>query len=141
MSEQGYAGEIGSAEAFERMKADPNAVLIDVRTGAEWNLVGHPDLASLDKQPFFIEWQSLPDMARNDGFVEQVAAAGVPKDAIVLVLCRSGARSRHAAIALTGEGYAGCWNISDGFEGPLDDAGHRGTVSGWRCNGLPWRQG
>ena len=28
----------------------------------------------------------------------------------------------------------------EGFEGPLDDDYHRGTVGGWRHRGLPWQQ-
>ena len=28
-----------------------------------------------------------------------------------------------------------------GFEGPLDDMRHRGAISGWKAEGLPWLQG
>jgi adenylosuccinate synthase len=33
------------------------------------------------------------------------------------------------------------FNVADGFEGPVDAEGHRGTVAGWKAEGLPWRQG
>jgi rhodanese-related sulfurtransferase len=54
-------------------------------------------------------------------------------------LCRSGARSRHAAIAMTSAGWGPCFNVSDGFEGPLDDSRRRGGA-GWKAGGLPWAQ-
>jgi rhodanese-related sulfurtransferase len=58
----------------------------------------------------------------------------------VLLLCRSGGRSRAAAIALTGAGFKACYNIVEGFEGDRDGLGHRGSVGGWKAAGLPWRQ-
>jgi len=30
--------------------------------------------------------------------------------------------------------------VAEGFEGHHDSQGHRGTVSGWKAEGLPWRQ-
>ena len=68
-------------------------------------------------------------------------ADGVRPDQTVLILCRSGQRSRAAAIALTARGYGRCYNVSEGFEGDKDGAGHRGTVGGWKIGGLPWTQG
>jgi len=141
MTGDGYAGDVTSVEAMEILKSDDRAVLLDVRTDAEWNFVGRPDLASLGRDPVLISWQTFPGMAPNGGFVEAVRQAIAEKDAPVLILCRSGQRSRSAAIALTEAGFADCRNISDGFEGPKDDAGHRNTVSGWRASGLPWQQG
>jgi rhodanese-related sulfurtransferase len=57
-----------------------------------------------------------------------------------MLLCRSGARSRAAAIALTGAGFAQAFNIGDGFEGDVDPQGHRGNRNGWKAANLPWRQ-
>jgi len=65
---------------------------------------------------------------------------GVSATAPVLFLCRSGARSRAAAIALTEAGQTRCHNIAEGFEGPLDDKRKRGSVGGWKAGGLPWAQ-
>ena len=67
-------------------------------------------------------------------------AANVAKDAAVLFLCRSGARSMSAAIAATTAGYQTCYNIAGGFEGPPDGEGHRGSIDGWKARGLPWEQ-
>jgi len=40
-----YAGDISAAEAWEKLAADSRAQLVDVRTLAEWNFVGVPDLS------------------------------------------------------------------------------------------------
>jgi rhodanese-related sulfurtransferase len=68
-------------------------------------------------------------------------ALGADKAVPVLLLCRSGARSRAAAIALTQAGYTNAFNVANGFEGDPDKQGHRGTINGWKASGLPWRQG
>lgn len=139
-----YAGDVTPREAWKRLEADPRAQLIDVRTTAEWNFVGLPDLAPLGRQVHCVEWQSFPTGAPNPEFLGQARAAldaaGAGQDGPVLLLCRSGARSRAAAIALTGAGYQACFNVSEGFEGDRDGQGHRGTQGGWKAAGLPWRQ-
>ena len=57
-----------------------------------------------------------------------------------LFLCRSGARSRAAAIAMTAAGQLQCFNIAGGFEGAHDERRRRGSVNGWKASGLPWAQ-
>ncbi len=136
-----YAGDINSREAWQLCRDDPDAVLVDVRTRAEWSFVGLPDLAELGRRPLCVEWQCYPDMAINPNFAGELRARGIGPETTLLLLCRSGQRSRHAAVALTADGYRRCFNVADGFEGPLDGAGHRGTASGWKAAGLPWLQG
>ena len=136
-----YAGEVSAAEAWQRLKTDPKAQLLDVRTVAEWNFVGLPDLSALGRQVHCIEWQGFPTGARNAAFVTEASQALNDKDAPVLVMCRSGARSRAAAIALTQAGFRQAINIGDGFEGDMDEEGHRGNRNGWKQADLPWRQG
>jgi rhodanese-related sulfurtransferase len=137
--------EVSSEEAWARLQQNPSAVLIDVRTQAEWNFVGVPDLSSLSREPVFIEWQSFPTGTMNSAFVETLSErleqAGVDPSQDLYFLCRSGSRSRSAAMAMMGKGYQTCINISDGFEGPHDANRHRGNVSGWKKSGLPWIQG
>jgi len=137
----GYAGDLTPTQAWERLSRDPKARLVDVRTQAEWSFVGVPDLSPVDKQVLLVSWQVFPSMARNDAFAEQLAAHGVAKDDAILLLCRSGVRSKAAAEHLTRLGYGSCWNVSEGFEGPHDDARHRGLKAGWKADGLPWAQG
>ncbi|HWA68638.1 MAG TPA: rhodanese-like domain-containing protein [Rhizomicrobium sp.] len=137
-----YAGDISAAEAWDRLKSDPKAQMVDVRTVAEWNFVGTPDLAPLGRRVHCVEWQSFPSGAPNPGFVDQASQAlGADKAQAVLLICRSGARSRAAAIALAKAGFEKAFNVAGGFEGDPDDQGHRGNSNGWKASGLPWRQG
>ncbi|MER2606070.1 MAG: rhodanese-like domain-containing protein [Siculibacillus sp.] len=141
---EGYAGDVAPRTAWEALAGPSRAVLIDVRTRAEWSFVGLPSLADLGKQPITLEWQVFPSMTVNADFVEvldrALDQAGFERDTPLYFLCRSGARSRHAAIAMTGAGWTRCFNVATGFEGPLDTSGHRGGVSGWKADGLPWTQ-
>jgi rhodanese-related sulfurtransferase len=136
-----YAGDVSAAEAWDKLKDNPDAQLVDVRTVAEWNFVGLPDLSGLGRDVHCVEWQQFPTGAPNPDFVAEAAGNLPDKSAPVLLLCRSGARSRAAAIALTRAGYAQAFNVAGGFEGDVDQEGHRGHRNGWKAAGLPWRQG
>ncbi|MBF6078002.1 rhodanese-like domain-containing protein [Nocardia beijingensis] len=135
-----YAGDITPQQAWELLQDNPEAVLVDVRTEAEWKFVGVPDTSSIERPTVLIEWVDSTG-ARNEAFVEQLKQAldGHDPEAPVVFLCRSGQRSVGAAIAATSAGYRTSYNVLEGFEGPLDEFGHRGG-SGWRAIGLPWRQ-
>lgn len=128
-----YAGDVDSRRAFQAMEHDPEARLVDVRTRQEWNSVGVPDVPGV----VFVEWTG-PDGTRNDGFLAELDANGISPAHPVYFLCRSGQRSRQAALIATSAGYRRSYNVSDGFEGPSDASGRR-TVSGWKNNDLPWR--
>lgn len=133
-----YAGDLTPREAWELLERDPDAVLVDVRSEAEWTFVGVPDLTALGKQALGVSWSSWPGGERHPDFVGELRRAGVG-DGPVVFLCRSGARSQAAAAAATDAGLEPAYNVAEGFEGHLDDHGHRGE-SGWRARGLPWRQ-
>lgn len=135
-----YAGDISPQTAWEILTDDPDAVLIDVRTDAEWKYVGVPDLSTLGKNPLLLSWKIFPEMEVNPNFAEQVSAAGVGQDHTVVLICRSGQRSAAAAEALTAAGFRRCYNIAEGFEGDKDTSGHRGRTDGWKVRGLPWIQ-
>ena len=136
----GYAGDVSPNTAWKILSELKDAVLIDVRTQPEWNFVGLPDLASLDKKPALLAWQVFPSMQINPEFVAALSGAVANRDAPMLFLCRSGARSAAAAKAMSAAGYSSCFNVSDGFEGPLDAQAKRGATAGWKAAGLPWRQ-
>ena len=129
-----YAGALTPEEAFVLLQQLPGAVLVDVRTQAEWTFVG--GVADAVQ----IEWKSFPGMQPNPAFITQLQAQ-VPGQAHVLFLCRSGARSHDAAVAATAAGFSHCYNILEGFEGDRDAHGHRGALNGWQAAGLPWQQG
>ena len=125
-----YAGALLPAEAAALMQA--GAELVDVRTEPELAYVGNIPGSTM------IEWQQYPGRA-NPAFLQELAAA-VPKDKPVMFICRSGARSHHAADAATRAGWKEAYNVLEGFEGDKDAEGHRNTVGGWRKAGLPWVQ-
>lgn len=130
-----YAGALLPAEAHALLQQLPASKLVDVRTQAEWEYVGHiPDTV-------LIEWNTYPNGQRNPDFLDELQAEVAKGDAPVMFLCRSGARSHHAAQAATQAGYPNSYNILEGFEGDKDANGHRNTVGGWRFAGLPWIQG
>lgn len=132
-------------EVWRRLQADPKAVLIDVRTRAEWAFVGMLDLTTLGRRPVLLEWLTFPENRANPMFVEQLslllAEAGTEKDTHLYFICRSGGRSQQAAKAMVAVGFQRCHNVAEGFEGPLDPERHRGMQSGWKVEGLPWVQG
>jgi rhodanese-related sulfurtransferase len=135
---EGYAGDLTPREAWDLLAQRPDAVLVDVRTAAEWSFVGVPDTSPLGRRAVTVEWNRYPS-GRNEGFLDEVRAAGVTFGAPVVFLCRSGQRSVAAARAATEAGLGPAYNVLEGFEGPPDDEAHRGR-SGWKAAGLPWRQ-
>ncbi len=130
-----YAGAVTPQEALALLAADPQAKLVDVRTNAERDWVGR--VVVPDSQHGAVQWSTYPGGVPNADFVKQLdAIAG--KDDVLLFLCRSGVRSRHAAKLATENGYTRCYDILEGFEGDKDAGGHRKTVGGWCKAGLPW---
>jgi len=134
-ADQPYAGAVTPLEAAELLRQHPGAKLIDVRTNAERHWVGQ--VALPPGQHMAIEWTSWPSGVVNPQFIEQLGEVAA-KDDILLFLCRSGVRSRHAAKLATDYGYTNAYDILEGFEGDKDSAGHRKQVGGWCKAGLPW---
>lgn len=121
-------------EAYERLQADPNMLLVDCRSEVEFYFVGHPvDAVN-------IEWNTAPDFELNPHFVDEVLRMAGRKERPIVLICRSGKRSVDAGQALEAAGFARVANVLEGFEGDLDKQHHRGTLGGWRKHGLPWRQ-
>ena len=132
--------EVDPIEAKQILDQDPEARVIDVRSKVEFDYVGHPIGA------IHVPWKEFPDWNENPDFASDVeaalaAAGGSPKDRTLLMLCRSGARSRQAGEALLRVGYNRVYNVKEGFEGDKDERHHRGNINGWRFHGLPWEQG
>lgn len=129
-----YAGEVTARETFERVTAETDAVIVDCRTREEWEWIGVPDL---EDRILFIEWITAPYGDLNPTFIQEVEAA-IDTSNPVYFLCRSGQRSRDAAIAATAAGFELAYNVSDGFEGPASATGQR-NLAGWKVEGLPWK--
>lgn len=134
--------EISPQQAWEILEAEPQALLLDVRTSMEYEYVGHPLNA------LHIPWMDAPDWNIDTGFVDKVRQALVKRTGseqglesiAILAICRSGKRSQAAAEELARQGFDNLYNIEDGFEGDLDNNKQRNTINGWRFADLPWEQ-
>lgn len=130
-----YAGAVTPIEAYALLSSDTAVKLIDVRTDAERDWIGRPAIPAAQNSA--VQWSTYPGGVVNAEFLNQLAAIANTDD-VLLFLCRSGVRSRHAAKLATEHGYANSFDILEGFEGDKDADGHRKTVGGWCHAGLPW---
>ncbi|HSC99093.1 MAG TPA: rhodanese-like domain-containing protein [Casimicrobiaceae bacterium] len=121
-------------EAFEFLQRNPQAVMIDCRSEVEYLYVGHP------VHSHHVAWNDGPDWEINPHFVGQVRKLTQSTERPVVLICRSGQRSVAAGVELERAGFAEVYNVLEGFEGPLDESHHRGSLGGWRKEGLPWEQ-
>jgi rhodanese-related sulfurtransferase len=154
-----------SIEAYDMLNTVPNTYLIDVRTRAEYQFIGHPPMAHLF--PYFFLTDQLVkkgegweyQLANNSkSFVEEIGKR-FQKSNNLLIICRDGTRSILAAKELIKVGFKNVYNVKDGFEGPpfpfyedqnrhkfyrqlakrnkIPPLNHRGFY-GWQWWGLPW---
>jgi len=128
-------------QAWETCQQNSRALLVDIRSSMEYLFVGHP------KGAVHVPWIDEPDWVVNPHFVTEVRKlmlGGVINaetgSAPVILICRSGKRSREAANALSEAGILNVFHISEGFEGELDETHHRSSLGGWRYRNLPWEQ-
>lgn len=134
--------EVTPVEAWELLNNNPQAVLLDVRSRVEYEYVGHPP------DSVNIPWKDAPDWQIDPAFTDKVRATMVSlrpdvrrcEELPILMLCRSGARSRTAGELLQQQGFTRVYNVAEGFEGDRDQNMHRNTINGWRVRGLPWVQ-
>lgn len=127
-----YRGALTPPEAHAAWKSVAGAVLIDIRTEAELELVGRiPDALNF-------EWKLYPGWELNPSFVTGIQRKYAP-EAVLILICRSGIRSDEAARKLAQAGFENVYQVLEGFEGVLDEDGHR-LVNGWRQHNLPWTQ-
>ena len=132
--------EINPLEAQALLTEQPSARLIDVRSKMEFDYVGHPIVA------IHVPWKEFPSWDENpnfcDGVRKALVASGIDGlDTPVLMLCRSGVRSKNAGNTLIKEGFGQVYNVLEGFEGDKNADGQRGKAGGWKVAGLPWAQG
>lgn len=134
--------DLSPQQAYTLLEEQPRSVLVDIRSAMEYLFVGHP-VGSVH-----IAWIDEPDWDVNPRFVQEVQGlvegrfkgCDPKQDANVVLICRSGKRSREAAAALLEAGFQHVMHVDEGFEGERDEHHHRGTLGGWRFHGLPWEQ-
>jgi rhodanese-related sulfurtransferase len=155
-------------EAYDMVANDTsnNTYILDVRTPAEWNWVGHPGKeickdgsvrgnfleGKVINIPFKL-WVFDPETKQyveelNKFFDEEVVRQFSPDDTII-IMCRSGSRSESASEELEDPTHPACkrleelgfysiYNMLEGFEGGKDDCGYRTLDAGWKNKGLPY---
>jgi rhodanese-related sulfurtransferase len=127
-----YAGALTPLEVYDVLQKTQHAVLVDVRSKAELDLVGQvPDTVH-------VEWAYYPGMVANPDFPAQLEMQ-VDKEAIVIFMCRTGGRSHQAAALAASLGFTEAYNMLEGFEGEANAEKQRTLINGWRHAGLPWR--
>ncbi|EUJ11544.1 Rhodanese-related sulfurtransferase [Methylophilaceae bacterium 11] len=126
-----YAGLLTPQETFAVLQNNPEAILVDVRSRAELELVGRVP------QSTHIEWAFYPGMVANPDFATQLQA-NIDKGLTVIFMCRTGGRSHNAAVLAQQLGYQKAYNMVEGFEGEANSLKQRTLINGWRHAGLPW---
>ena len=119
--------QLASKDIKSYLMAEPNSVLLDVRTQEEWDMIGKPDGEKIGLKTYFLSIQFGNERILNENFIKEFKNLKINQDKNILITCRSGARSQFAAELLTKENYT-CVNISDGFEGNQENVGWK------KCN-------
>ncbi len=164
----GFAEEpkkILSLEAYDMLNTVPDTYLIDVRTRAEYQLVGHPINAYLFPYMFMSNKLRKKDEKygyginiKNKTFTEEIGKVFKKTDNL-LIISRDGRRSALAVKELMDAGFKKTYDVENGFEGPdfpffkdsnkqkfyrqlakrnkIDGFNHRRHY-GWQWWGLPW---
>ena len=136
---------INSKEAFDLLKEDKSAVLIDVRTKKEHLAVGIPDLLSLGKETYIIEWKNSIFPGSGKRFLNDFNKnLSIDQEGKYIFICRSGIRSNFAALTVEESFFSGNYNsmffnVEDGFEGHAQPLGYPQKPTGWKNLGLPWK--
>jgi rhodanese-related sulfurtransferase len=156
--------KIFSIEAYDMLNTVPDTYLIDIRTKAEYEYVGHPNNAylfsymllteKLVKNGDKYEYKTV----KNKDFISELGKAFKKTDNL-MILSRDGAMSAIAAKEISSAGFKNVYDIKDGFEGAefpsYEDAdlqkyyrqlAKRNKIEGyqqrrhygWQWWGLPW---
>jgi rhodanese-related sulfurtransferase len=141
-------GNVTPSQAYEMVQKDPShTFIVDARTRAEYQLVGHP-VGSINIPKKF--WngklgEKEYTMVDNPDFAKDLLARFNPSTDKLIFMCRSGKRSCLSCQAAIDAGWdpKNVCNMLGGFEGDkLKNANsiHDGKriLGGWKNEGLPW---
>jgi rhodanese-related sulfurtransferase len=131
----GQVTDINPLQAWNVLQGDPAAVLLDVRTQAEYVFVGHP-IGALNLPLEFWE-QAGNEWRDNPDFNARVTSRLSP-GTTVITMCRSGNRGKTAAQRLVSLGFTRVYNMTESFEGAADPLSKLRIMNGWRNRNLPW---
>jgi len=141
-------GNVTPSQAYEMVKNDPNhTFIIDTRTRAEYQLIGHPVGAYNIPFKFWngILGKKKYGMTNNSNYGRDLLERFNPATDKLIFMCRSGKRSCLSCIASIKAGWnpKNVFNMLGGFEG--DKIKNKNSiydgqrkVGGWRNEGFPW---
>lgn len=141
-------GNVTPTQAYEMVKKDPeHTFIVDTRTRAEYQLIGHPVGAYNVPKKFWTG--KLGDekygMESNPNYTKDLLERFDPASDKLIFMCRSGKRSCLSCKAAIEAGWKPerVCNMLGGFEGDkikCKDSAFNGQrkLGGWKNEGLPW---
>ena len=105
---------IKAIDAFNFLSKKTDSHLIDTRSDIEWKSTGIPDLTSINKRTYLINWDPFIDQTFFEKYKKFLLTSFNQKDSLFFI-CRSGSRSLIAAKFAIEYGFKDCFNIYDGF--------------------------
>lgn len=123
--------EVSVEEAARRLRQEPGAVYLDVRTVTEF-VDGHPPDAL--NVPFVIPDARTGAPVLNAAFLRTVRTH-VDAQQPILCGCATGVRSLYAVQMLRSAGFERAVNVDAGFAGKTDPLG-RVVAPGWAASGF-----
>jgi len=117
-------------DAWDILKQDLNAIIVDVRTQIEWQNLGAPDVNT--NQLLLNSIRLYPEMELNNDFAK-VLLKKTQEKSCVFFLCRYGSRSLEATLIHKKQSTTPAYNLIDGFEGNKYGLG-------WIKSGLPLKK-
>ena len=101
-------------DAFDFLSKKDNSHLIDTRSDIEWKSTGIPDLSSINKETYLINWGPVLDQFFFEQYKNFLLTSFNQNDNL-LFICRSGLRSLMAAQFAIKFGFKNSFNIFEGF--------------------------
>jgi len=115
--------KILSIEAYDMLNTVPDTYIIDIRTRAEYQFIGHPVGSYLFPYMFMTKkFQKNNGLYgyqfsdKNADFISEISKI-FQKSNNLLIICRDGKRSMLAARELVSAGFKNIYDVEDGFEG------------------------
>ena len=112
---------IKASNAFDILTKKLNSHLIDIRSDLEWKTTGIPDLLSINKETYLINWGPVLDQIFFEEYKKFLLTRFNQKDSLFFI-CRSGTRSLMAAQIAIKFGFNNSFNIYVGFSNDNDQS-------------------
>ena len=110
---------IKALDAFDLLSKEIDSHLIDTRSDVEWKSTGIPDLSSINKETYLVNWGPVLDQTFFAQYKKFLLNSFNQKDSLFFI-CRSGSRSLMAANFSIEFGFKNSFNIYEGFHNEND---------------------